>query len=209
MQPRTFLLAVGLLLSACGDRSPAPPEPRPSPPPTSPPTGDAAWKELPAEGLSSSHAAQVARAVAARDALGSRLLGRLKAVLDGQGPAAAVGVCRGEAPAIATDVAREQGVRIGRTSHRLRSLMNGVPAWADVLVATRRETPALLAAPDGRLGALYPIRTQALCITCHGAPEALAPDVRAAIAKDYPADRATGFAEGDLRGWFWVEVPAP
>jgi hypothetical protein len=28
-----------------------------------------------------------------------------------------------------------------------------------------------------------------------------------ALAARYPDDRATGFAPGDLRGWFWVEVP--
>jgi hypothetical protein len=31
--------------------------------------------------------------------------------------------------------------------------------------------------------------------------------VTAAHAAKYPKDQATGFKEGDLRGWFWVEVP--
>jgi hypothetical protein len=29
------------------------------------------------------------------------------------------------------------------------------------------------------------------------------------LAKTYPGDRATGFAAGELRGWFWLEIPAP
>ena len=33
-------------------------------------------------------------------------------------------------------------------------------------------------------------------------------NVKEALAASYPADRATGFREGDLRGWFWIEVPA-
>jgi len=27
------------------------------------------------------------------------------------------------------------------------------------------------------------------------------------LAAKYPMDQATGFKEGDLRGWFWIEVP--
>jgi hypothetical protein len=34
-------------------------------------------------------------------------------------------------------------------------------------------------------------------------------DVRQALLQRYPEDRAIGYAEGDLRGWFWVEVPKP
>ena len=33
-------------------------------------------------------------------------------------------------------------------------------------------------------------------------------DVRAAINLVYPNDAATGFADGDLRGWVWVETIA-
>ena len=33
-------------------------------------------------------------------------------------------------------------------------------------------------------------------------------EVREALATHYPADQATGFQTGDLRGWFWVTVPA-
>jgi len=46
------------------------------------------------------------------------------------------------------------------------------------------------------------------CVVCHGDPAQIPDAVLAALAARYPDDRATGFAEGDLRGWFWVEVPA-
>jgi hypothetical protein len=35
----------------------------------------------------------------------------------------------------------------------------------------------------------------------------LSPAVREELKERYPADQATGFKDGDLRGWFWVEVP--
>ena len=53
---------------------------------------------------------------------------------------------------------------------------------------------------------LLPIRLQPQCTMCHGPAAAIADEVRAEIAASYPDDRATGFATGDLRGWFWVEV---
>jgi hypothetical protein len=31
--------------------------------------------------------------------------------------------------------------------------------------------------------------------------------VRAKVRSRYPHDRAVGFAEGEIRGWYWVEVP--
>lgn len=35
----------------------------------------------------------------------------------------------------------------------------------------------------------------------------MTPIVRAALMDRYPVDRAIGFTEGEIRGWFWVEVP--
>lgn len=56
------------------------------------------------------------KAVAAKDALFERLSARLAEVIGKDGPAAAIDVCSTEAAKIAVDVAREQGVEIGRTS---------------------------------------------------------------------------------------------
>jgi len=43
---------------------------------------------------------------------------------------------------------------------------------------------------------------------CHGPEDTIPQDVKDAIGEHYPEDQATGFRKGDLRGWFWVEVPA-
>jgi len=54
------------------------------------------------------------------------------------------------------------------------------------------------------------IPTDALCLTCHG--KTLAPDLAAAIARNYPGDQATGFELGQLRGAFsvtWPPAPLP
>jgi hypothetical protein len=49
------------------------------------------------------------------------------------------------------------------------------------------------------------IPTAELCITCHGSN--LDPAIAATLAEFYPADRATRFAVGDIRGAFTIEQP--
>jgi hypothetical protein len=98
-------------------------------------------------------------------------------------------------------------VAIGRTSWRLRNQNNLPPAWANELVAERLAEPAYLVGPDGQLGALLPIRLAKNCETCHGPSGQIGPEIRQVLAEHYPADQATGFVEGELRGWFWVEIP--
>ncbi len=194
---RHLALAGALALLGC------PAQPPGAAPPASAPQ---AWRPIdPA--ATRDHAPAAARAEAARDALTGALSTRLQAALAEGGPVAAIGVCQDEAPRIAAEVAAAQGVAIGRTAARLRNPGNAPPPWAAAEVARGREEPWLAVAPDGRLAALYPLRTAPLCVTCHGPADGLAPAVREALAARYPRDAATGFAPGDLRGWVWVEVP--
>jgi hypothetical protein len=146
-------------------------------------------------------------ALAARDAMFQRLLTELTEALRSSGPASAIRVCSQKAPQIAEDVSQEFGVRIGRTSHRLRNPNNAPPDWAEPLVNAEVTEPQLVALADGRLGAFLPIRLKPQCLMCHGASDQILPEVQQALDHAYPKDQATGFREGDLRGWFWVSVP--
>jgi cytochrome c551/c552 len=49
------------------------------------------------------------------------------------------------------------------------------------------------------------IPTQEVCLACHGSN--VKEPVREAIAKQYPADAATGFEKGELRGAFTFVKP--
>jgi hypothetical protein len=135
------------------------------------------------------------------------LKGRLTEVVGSDGPAAAISVCSKEAPQIAERVAREHGVKIGRTSFRLRNTDNAPPEWAAQLVADRCAEPTYMT-HEGRLVALLPIRMLKPCLACHGPADTIQAPIKDALAEYYPNDRATGFREGDLRGWFCIEVPA-
>lgn len=144
--------------------------------------------------------------------LQTTLVGRLSSAMADGGPRAAVRVCRDEARALTASVGAAHGVAIGRTSDRLRNPANAPRPWAAPIVAAQAGRKAAEATPvaldlGDRVGVLRPIGTLDFCVTCHGP----APTVDAAIGDvlkaAYPEDRAVGFAPGDLRGWFWVEVP--
>ena len=134
----------------------------------------------------------------------TRLVGEMTA----NGPAAALEVCHTDAAVIAAAVAEEHGVRIGRTSARLRNPSNAAPDWAAAFVAAEDASPHALVAADGTFAEWTPIRIAPPCLNCHGPRETLAPPVLEALMTRYAEDRAVDYAEGELRGWFWVEVPA-
>lgn len=151
---------------------------------------------------------QKAVAIQAKDALFQKLSSRLMAALQADGPAEAINVCKAEAPAFAEQVKHDLGVNIGRTSFKLRNATNPPPDWADSLVEDRVAQPTFVSLADSKLGAFLPIMLQKKCELCHGPRDEIAQDVLAALETNYPNDQATGFREGDLRGWFWIEVPA-
>ena len=173
------------------------------------PAQDAAsvWQNVSEANLTRGQMAQREKALAARDAMFTSLKSRLMEVVGSEGPAAAITVCSQEAPQIAKRISQEHGLTIRRTSFRLRNPANSPPKWAEQLVADRAAEPMYLTR-DGQLAALLPIRLQAQCLMCHGPTDSIPDPVKAALAKNYPTDQATGFQDGDLRGWFCVEVPA-
>jgi cytochrome c553 len=187
-----FALSVALVLSSCR-------------PKTEPNTG---WKLVTIESLSPLQKEQHERALAARDALFESLMGRLSQAMKEHGVGGAVKVCQEEAPRLAEKISQEKGLRLGRTSFKLRNPKNEPPAWAATLVAARVQQPTTLVHSDGRLAAFLPIQVKTQCLMCHGKTENIPEEVKSALKEHYPNDAATGFSEGDLRGWFWIEVPA-
>jgi hypothetical protein len=155
--------------------------------------------------------------------LGKELKAELGAAIETGGPVAAIEVCRTRAPAIAARLSAESGARVGRTALKVRNAGNApddieravLEQFAGDLASGRVEGPLEAAFEIKREGGierhyLRAIPTEALCLTCHG--ETLAPELAAAIAREYPNDQATGFKLGELRGAFrvvWPAVSAP
>jgi len=160
-----------------------------------------------------------AAALAAR--FQGELQARLQAAMADGGPVNAVAICRDEAPAIASRLARETGWQVRRVGTRVRNPLTGVPdAWEQAQLAkfARRiaagEDPARIevatvvddpAGPSFRY--MKPIVTAPACLACHGDPAAQAPALREALRTDYPHDAATDYVEGELRGAFSLRSP--
>jgi hypothetical protein len=156
---------------------------------------------------------------AAAGKLGEALKSALQDALAAGGPLGALDVCRVEAEPIARKISVEEGLLVGRTSHRVRSLRNSPDAWEVAGLAefvarvTRGARPVdlehwgVLVDTEGHRTFRYlkAIPTAPLCLRCHGAD--LEPEVAAKLAEFYPGDLATGFAVGDMRGAFTVTLP--
>ena len=147
------------------------------------------------------------RMLEAKEVLYTQLSARLMEVMVSDGPAAAISVCQQEAPKIASDVSVAQGLTIGRSGVRLRNSKNMPPPWATALVEAKTESPTFAKLSNGNAAALLPIKLQSQCLMCHGPKDQIAPMIQDQLAKLYPNDEATGFEEGELRGWFWIELP--
>lgn len=126
-----------------------------------------------------------------------------------EGPATAIDACSTQAPAIASSLSVD-GVRMGRSSHRLRNPANAAPDWVapvlDAWVADDADrAPRSVDLGDGRRGYVEAIMVQPMCLACHG--EQIDAEIAERISSAYPEDHATGFRAGDFRGVFWVEYP--
>ena len=162
--------------------------------------------------------AAVDRARAAANGLGKELQGKLFAALDSGGPARAVAYCADSAQAWTARHARE-GVYVRRVSLRVRNPANRPDSVEErqlrILDSLHRaralpgEVVRSRVTPAGGRVVEYarPILVQERCLSCHGERARLTSEVRELLANRYPADQATGYRAGDLRGMLSVRVP--
>ena len=144
-------------------------------------------------------------------AIHDSVLRELTQAIDELGAAKAVDTCHIDSLLVTRRLARE-GVKAGRTSDRLRNPTNAPPPWAADIVSAHagqraRDIDGFAVDLGGTLGVLRAIAQRPVCANCHGPSDRLAKGVRAALDQRYPKDAATGFREGEIRGWFWVEIP--
>jgi hypothetical protein len=139
------------------------------------------------------------------------VLRELREALSKGGPEGALAFCHLDATYVSQRLARYEGVAAGRTSDRLRSPTNAPRPWAAALVRAHageraRDVDGFVVDLGDKIGLLRPISHRPMCNGCHGPADKVSAGVKAVLADRYPVDRALGFAEGEIRGWFWVEV---
>ncbi len=155
----------------------------------------------------------IAQGEAAATALMERLGAQLKGALESGGPVAAITVCQQVAlPLTAAAGSEFEGVTIKRTTLNPRNPANA-PDETDraVLMEMSAQSPPQPAIrwEDGVAHYYRPLIVQEVCLKCHGDPATFPKELSAALAAAYPADEATGYALGDLRGAIRATINAP
>ncbi len=174
-----------------------------------------AQPQEPAEAVT---AKALAEARAAAAGLTGEIRGLLVAEMQKGGAAGAVSACAAGAQAKTAEYRGRTGADIRRVSLRHRNAANAPDGYERGVLESFDRLPAEARAAaehwavvreggSDTLRYLKPVVTNALCLACHGAREAIPEPVRRALDAAYPGDRATGFAIGDVRGAISVRVP--
>ncbi len=166
-------------------------------------------------------ASEITALRATAGALAGGLVGELKKELNANGPEAAIAICRDKAPQVAGEMSRKNGWKVTRVSLKVRNPLLGTPdAWEQTALKKLQdrfsagEKPdtldmaEIVTEPSGRyLRYAKGLPVQKFCLACHGSPDDILPNVKAKLAEAYPKDKATGYAEGMLRGAVSIKKP--
>jgi hypothetical protein len=146
------------------------------------------------------------------------LVGELTAAMEEGGPVQGVDLCSVEAIPLTerVEAGLRPGMEVKRTSFRYRNPDNAPdPAEQEALRHFEEVLEEEGSAPSsfvqrvspGELRYYQPLFVGEVCLSCHGPPESMSPDVQALIQERYPEDLATGYQAGDFRGLVRVSVP--
>jgi hypothetical protein len=146
----------------------------------------------------------------------------MQSAVQEQGAIAAIAVCKEKAPQLLQEIRSQTGWDIRRVSLKTRNATTGKPdAWEvrqladfNIRVANgakpeQLEIGEIVSGYDGKRTYRYmkALPVAEVCQTCHGPADSLSSDLKAALASDYPHDRATGYATGEVRGALSVKRP--
>jgi hypothetical protein len=138
----------------------------------------------------------------------------LAIAINEKGSDGAVEFCNTRAIPITDSMSLVLDTKIKRVSDKPRNASNQaneaelayINNW-NAAKAKGEEHPPLLTEIGGKMVGYYPIVTNQMCLQCHGEPEKqINTKTLSKIKKLYPADKAIGYAEGDIRGIFVVEM---
>lgn len=163
--------------------------------------------------------AQVNASRAAARQFGGRLKDALQQAVQSGGPINGISVCHDKAGQIATDLAQNLDMLVGRTSLKVRNPDNAPDNW-ELAVLKQFEARKVQGEPTDKLEFfavidddkgqktfryMKAIPTTVPCLACHG--DSISPEVDVRLKELYPNDTARGFREGDLRGAFTIAKP--
>jgi hypothetical protein len=164
----------------------------------------------------------ISRGEAIAMSLVKTLKGEVKQAIDSNGVAAAISVCSDKAIPLTREIEKISGtdISIKRTSMKFRNPVNepdeiekaALKHYEDLLAREEpippHYTQKVVMNGDTSFYYYKPMKMEALCLLCHGTVETVPPDVKNILSELYPADKATGYKEGDFRGLIRVKFKA-
>ncbi|NQV53332.1 MAG: DUF3365 domain-containing protein [Flavobacteriales bacterium] len=143
--------------------------------------------------------------------LGKQLMGKLH----GDGTLAALEFCNLQAMHFTDSMSLKHNAAIKRVTDQARNAKNKanpteaeiIGRWKRALSAGKVIEPLLDSNADGSFNFYAPILTNAMCLRCHGNQGDIQPEVAHTLNQLYPADRATGYGAGELRGIWSIQWP--
>lgn len=136
----------------------------------------------------------------------------LTSAIGKSGTIGAISYCNIEAMPLTDSISQANKLLMKRVSDKPRNPANQanegeiaiLNEWKKQLESGKRLKSQLIEL-DGKMVAYYPIKTNKMCMQCHGDKQKdILPEVYAEITKKYPADKAFGYAEKQVRGMFVV-----
>ncbi len=131
-------------------------------------------------------------------------------------PVKAIEYCHDNAMRITDSLSKVYGVRIKRTSFRIRNPKNRPTDQEEKVLEIFKERihknlkpqPYMHYDEDGNPHVYLPIMMQDKCLMCHGDPNKEIPEaINQKLAELYPNDKAIFFKKGDLRGIWSITFP--
>lgn len=115
---------------------------------------------------------------------------------------------------VANDFNLMTGFKLKQTALRVRNPRNKADKWEEKALRILEEDRTKKCFGEmtkvwGKDAYRYmkPLYMEKECVMCHSYPEAMPPEVREYIKKNYSTDEALGYKEGDLRGGISVIIP--
>jgi hypothetical protein len=147
------------------------------------------------------------------DSVGTALkVNLMKAMQDG-GPVSAVHFCNVNAMELTNGYSLKYDTEVKRVSDKNRNASNALNEkelavlddFKRMLKSGEPLSPKVAIDADGKKHYYAPIFTGGPCLTCHGNPQNMQPELVSIIDSLYPTDKAKGYAVDELRGIWSVK----
>ncbi|GLB48624.1 hypothetical protein Y10_09920 [Neptunitalea sp. Y10] len=146
-------------------------------------------------------------AMGTKKVLGKNLMGTIQR----KGVLAAMEFCNVRAIPLTDSMAAHYNASIKRVSDKNRNPDNAADAVELVYLEqykeaiTNGEEPKPVVVENSETAHFYyPIVTNSMCLQCHGTNKTMAEGVQAKLLELYPRDKATGYAENEVRGMWSI-----